>query len=260
MELLRTVKRRTAISETIYVVLNLGLAAAILAVTVITGTMWGGLALIFLSKWRVLAVRPRFWYKHIESNLVDVTVSVSTLTLIYLAGQSAQGGFNAQVIITLFYVLWLLLLKPASRKVYVSMQAGAAIFVGSMAVTSVAYSWWSVLYVFLIWLIGYSSASHVLASRSEKNVKFLSLVWGLVCAELAWLFYHWTIAYELPFMAGLRVPQISFVLIALSFLSEKLYVSQHRHEKIMVNDVLLPIIFVLALVVVIFVGFGAPSQ
>ena len=84
MDLLKTVKRRTFWSEIVYHSLNLGLAAVLLAIAKTIQSPYPALALVILSKWRVIAVRPRFWWANIQANLVDVAVGVGIVGLMYL--------------------------------------------------------------------------------------------------------------------------------------------------------------------------------
>lgn len=61
MEFLKAAKRRTLLSELTYVALNIGLAVAILVVVLVIESPLPAIALVLLSKWRILAVRPRYW-------------------------------------------------------------------------------------------------------------------------------------------------------------------------------------------------------
>ena len=81
MELLKTVKRRTFWSEVAYYVLNIGLAAALLVIVQTIQSPYPALALVILSKWRVIAVRPRFWWANIQANTVDIIVGISVAGL-----------------------------------------------------------------------------------------------------------------------------------------------------------------------------------
>lgn len=248
MEFLRIVRRRSFLSEGIYILLNVALAAAVLIVTLATGTPWLALILVLLSKWRVLAVRPRYWFAHVEANMVDMIVSVGTVMLIYLAGQTANGGgLIVQVGLAVLYAFWLLFLKPRTKVNDIAIQASVAVIVGTMALMSVSYEWPSSIVVILMWLIGYSCARHVLVSHTESDIRLLSLLWAFVFAELGWLAYHWTIAYPLFFAPQLKVPQVTLILTALSFLAERAYHSYVRHETIRRNDIMLPLIFTIVL-------------
>ncbi len=252
MEFLRVVKRRGSfLSESVYILLNIGLALAVLAAVWATGSPWLGLAIVLLSKWRVLAVRPRYWFTHIEVNMVDILVSVSVVLLIFLAGQAESlQGLIVQAILASLYAVWLLVIKPRGNRRAIAIQAGIAIFVGTMALASVSYEWPSSLVVIGMWLIGYTSARHVLASYSDESLRFLSLAWGFVAAEIGWITYHWTIAYTLPSAAGLKLPQVALILLGFSFVAERVYNSYHHHDKIRRNDVLLPVLLLIAVLIV----------
>ena len=67
MDLLKSSKRRAFLSELVYIVLNVGLAVAILAVVLAIESPLPAIALVLLSKWRVLAVRPRYWMANIKA-------------------------------------------------------------------------------------------------------------------------------------------------------------------------------------------------
>lgn len=253
MEFLRAHKRRSLLSETIYILLNVGLAAATVIMIWATGSPWLAIALVLLSKWRVLAVRPRYWFAHVEANMVDIIVSAGLVVLMYQAGQTQVSGRGVvvQLILVAIYAAWLLLLKPRTRREAIAGQAAAAIAVGTMALASVSYEWPSSLVVLIMWLIGYSSARHVLVAYSDKDIRLLSLVWGFVFAELGWLAYHWTIAYPLVFLPGLKLPQVTLLVLGISFLAERAYASHHKHDTVRQSDMLMPLIFTIGLFAVL---------
>lgn len=260
MEFLRVVKRRSLLSEVIYILLNIALAIAVLALVWATGTPWLALLLVFLSKWRVLAVRPRYWFAHIEANMVDLIVSVGVVMLIFLVNQGGtQNAAAVQIVLAILYAAWLLLLKPRAKRSAVAAQAAIAVAVGTMTVASLSYEWPSSLVVLIMWVIGYSTARHVLAAYSEKELRLLSLIWGFVVAELGWLTYHWTIAYSLPFAGGLKLPQVTLLVLGVSFLAERIYSSLHKHETIRLNDIMLPMLLTLGVIFILLTLFSAAS-
>ena len=259
MEFLRAHKRRSLLSETVYILLNLALAVSTLVAILATGTPWLALTLVLLSKWRVFAVRPRYWFVHVESNMVDFIVSISLVVLMYLAGQGATAGLGAQIFLTLVYAAWLLLLKPRTRRSTVALQAGAAVLFGTMALASVSYEWPSSLVVLTMWLIGYSTARHVMVAYSDSDIRLMSLVWGFVAAEIGWLAFHWMIAYNLPLMNGLKLPQMTLLLLGFSFLAERVYYSIHKHQKLRMNDITMPLFLVLGILVVLLILFNSAS-
>jgi len=260
MEFLRVVRRRSVLSETIYILLNIALAVTTFGLVWATGSPWLALALVLLSKWRVLAVRPRYWFAHIEANMVDVIVNVSVVMLLYLANQ--LGGAHAFVVglaITLLYSIWLLLLKPRTKRSIVVAQAGVAIAVGTMTLASISYEWPSFLVVISMWVIGYSAARHVLVAYSDEDIRLLSLIWGFVVAELGWLTYHWTIAYTLPFGGGLKLPQVTLIVLGFSFLAERVYNSYHKHGAIRMGDLMLPLLLTIGIIIILLTAFGSAT-
>ena len=238
MEFLKVARRRSFVSNTIYHGLNVALAVAILVVIQVSGSPLPAFALVFLSKWRILAVRPRYWFANLQANLVDLIVSIGLVMLLYAAG----GNLIVQSIMTLLYIGWLLFMKPRSKRTFMVAQAGVAVFVGVSALYMIAYAWPVVFVVLAMWLIGYASARHVLGAYDETHITFLSLIWGLVFAELGWIAYHWTIAYSLPGFGGVELPQITLIVFALSFVAERFYRSYTKHEKVRMDELLLPML------------------
>jgi len=74
MEFLKLSKRRSLLSELIYIVLNVALAVGLLVIVWAIASPYAAFALVLLSKWRVFAVRPRYWFANLQANMVDVIV------------------------------------------------------------------------------------------------------------------------------------------------------------------------------------------
>lgn len=245
MDFLKTsARRKSLLSEVVYLGLNVALAILLLVIVVSTATPYAAIGLVLLSKWRIFAVRPRYWFAHLQSNAVDVIVGVSIVLLMYSAGtDAAGGGFSTQVFLTAVYALWLLYLKPMSSQKAMSMQAGVAVLVSTMAVSSISYEWWSTAFVVFMWVVGYSSAKHVLSAYKDEDSQLLSLFWGFVFAQMGWVFYHLLIAYDLPFVT-LKLPEFSVILLIISFLAERVYSSYNKHEnKIVIQEIIVPFVF-----------------
>lgn len=211
------------------------------------------LALVLLSKWRILAVRPRFWFKNIQSNLVDIIVGLSIVVLLH----AANGALPLQVVITMFFAAWLLFIKPRSKRTYVAFQAGTATFLGVTALFMVSYEWPGFLVVLLMWLIGYGTARHVLSHYREPEKNFFAMLWAVVMAEIGWLNYHWAFAYSLPGFADLQLSQTALVAVSLGFLADRVYDSYHRNEGVVRwNDVSLPAAFAVSVIFAIMLFFN----
>src|SRR5690606_38634247 len=85
-------------------------------------------ALVLLSKWRVLAVRPRHWMAYVRANAVDITVGISTV--IFMSNTNAMAW---QLVWAAVYAVWLLLVKPGTSLLGISLQASLAQLFGLMA-------------------------------------------------------------------------------------------------------------------------------
>lgn len=260
MEFLRLVRRRSFLSEVIYIGLNVAFAVVVAIALKFTGSIVLAIALVLLSKWRVFAVRSRYWLANIQTNLVDTIVGVSIVGYMYGVVSSTtlsslqQWGLLA--VVTAVYIIWLVLIKPRSARVYMAAQAGMALFMGTSVLYAVSYNWPAAVVVVVMWVIGYAAARHVLSSYDETHLLPLSLVWGTMMAEIGWVAYHWTVGYQLPGIPGAYVPQISIIVLLLGFGAYKIYNSFYHHQKIRTNDVLLPLTFVICVIAVLLLFFN----
>lgn len=258
MEFLKVARRRSLWSEILYILLNLLLVLAVLVTVWVVKSPVSAIALVLLSKWRILAVRPRYWFAHIQSNAVDLIVSIGLVILLY----AANGAWIAQIVIAVLYALWLLLLKPRSKRRLVIAQAGVGLFVGVTSVAIVSADWYLSLVVLAFWVIGYSTARHVaLVYEEQAHVSYLSLLWAFVVAEIGWLTYHWTIAYGVPGIGSIQLPQVSIILLLISFLAERVYSAYMRSGKVQINELILPILLSLSVIFILLIFFnGAPTS
>ncbi|MEO5499367.1 MAG: hypothetical protein ABIR46_02625, partial [Candidatus Saccharimonadales bacterium] len=243
MELIKLAGRRSKLSDIVYILLNVAYAVS-LFILVSPGVDLPYLAftLVLLSKWRVIAVRPRFWFANLQANFVDFLVGISVVTLMILTAASTPW---VAALLSVFFAFWLLVLKPHNAQKWVLLQAAIAQFISLMALFSFAHSFElkplltdsSFLTVVIAWLIGYMAARHALSSFPDEDERsLLSLIWGFIVAELAWLAHHWTIAYSVyGDMAGssdrqLMIPQIAIIVTLLGFITIKWYEAIRKIE------------------------------
>lgn len=252
MDLLKSSKRRSFLSELVYIVLNVALAVAILSVVLAIESPLPAIALVVLSKWRVLAVRPRYWMANIKANLVDIIVSLSFVVLLYAAGDA----FFLQIALTALYIGWLLFVKPRSKRSFVVMQAGTALFLGVTALMTISYDWSTLPVVAGMWLIGYATGRHVLTNYEDPHGSFYSLIWGFVVAEMGWLAYHWTFAYSIPGFGGVKLVQAALIILAVGFMVERAYDSYHKHGTIKSSDLTLPVLLSVSVILILVLFFN----
>lgn len=249
MDLIKSHQRRTKLSEALYVSLNVGLAAALLITALLIQSPWISLLIIVISKWRALAVRPRFWFANLVANMVDIIVGVSVVGLLY----AASGNLWLQLAITLLYIGWLLFIKPRSKRSFVTAQAGVAVFLGITALSIVSYSWDAVFFVAVMWTIGYMSIRHVLGSYDEPQTTLYSMAGGFVFAEFGWISFHWLMAYSLPGFGNIQLSQLALLTTLFCLVAERSYASYHRHGQVRWHDIAPAVLLTIAIMITLFI-------
>lgn len=252
MEFLKSKPRRSHATEAAYAALNVALAIIILLVVLSTQSIWLPLGLVLLSKWRVFAVRPRFWLANILANLVDILVGLSYVVILV----QASGVLWFQIAFTAAYIIWLLVIKPRSKRVFIVAQALIALFLSVNALAMVTYGYDVIFFVLGMWVIGFVTHRHVLMNYSDPLVTYLSLVGGLFMAEIGWLGYHWLFSYGLSAGSGLQVAQLAIIATLIAFLSERVYEVYHRNQTVRAQDIMLPMVFSASLIVVMVLFFN----
>jgi hypothetical protein len=216
IDLLRAKATRTRVSNAIYTGLNLFLPVAVL-ILVRLDPPYLAFALVILSKWRILALRPRFWWVNIKANLADIMVGISAVALIYLASSS----FTIQVVLAVLYGLWLLVLKPRSSSHGVLLQAGVTQVVSLIALFNFSVLLPEPVVLLACWLIGYVAARHVVSNYEERYIELLASVWGLFMVELGWIMFRWTNVYNLGL--PIKIPQIALIMLVIGFCAARMY-------------------------------------
>lgn len=256
MELIKSASRRSRLGEVAHVALNIAYAGLLFGLVVAFATQqqppYLAFLVVLLSKWRVLAVRPRFWFANIQANSVDLLVALSIVTLMWLS----NGSTGVQLLLTVSFALWLVVIKPHAKRSWVIVQAAIMQAISLTALFSFAYLLPASIATAGGWLIGYIAARHALVSfKDEEDRTLLSLAWGLVVAELSWLSYHWTIAYTLS--GELKIPQVAIVVGILGFLAMKVYSSLRENtDRIIFRDIRWPLTFVVLVIVLLMIRFN----
>lgn len=170
-------------------------------------------ALVLLSKWRVLAVRPRHWMAYIRANAVDITVGISIV--IFMSNTNALVW---QLVWAAVYAVWLLLIKPGTSLLGVSFQASLAQIFGLMAL----YLTWggssTAVIVLGTWAVAYVSARHFFSAFDEPHTRFLSDAWAFFAACLAWVLSHWLLFYGVVSQPTLLLTILGYGLGAMYYL------------------------------------------
>jgi len=213
--LIAKIKPASGFSRVAHVGLNILLAVLVFALVRINFVQLA-LALILLSKWRMFVVRPRFWLANIRANAVDIIVGVSLLLFMVHSG----GAQWWQIVWTVVYALWLLVIKPASNTFMVAAQALIGLLFGLTALF-IGLGEEALYYlVALSALICYLSARHFFDSFDEPYAKLLSYLWAYFGGALVWVLGHWLLFYG--FMA-----QPTLLLVALGYALAAVYYLDH---------------------------------
>jgi len=200
------------------------------------------LSLILLSKWRMFAVRPRFWVVNIRANAIDIIIGVSVLAFMV-----STGNELAQAIWAVLWAGWLIAIKPRTDTLWVSLQAliGYAVGLSAMFLT------WDHSPLFVLvggaGLLSFFAAHHFFYSFDEPYTRMLAYFWGYFAAALTWVLGHWLLFYG-------PVAQLTLLLAALSFGLGTLYYLDH-FDKLSLN-VRRQIIFVMVAILLVVLTFS----
>ena len=248
-------KSRNIASSMVHVFLNLLLGIGSVLVTVLSGSPLLGLILVFASKWRIFAVRSRYLWVNIKSNLVDLIVGISIVLLTYYAG---AAFLPVDFILMAFYCAWLIFIKPLSSEAATLAQSLIAVFLGMSAATVMTATLDPTVLVLIAFVIGYAASRHILIQTNDKDFTLTTLVCGLVFAEIAWLCYSWTIVYTFG-DTGIIIPQLAIILTIFAFVYNYTRGAMIKYQDdFRFTHIIGPVIFGAALIAIIVIWFSNP--
>lgn len=175
--------------------------------------------LIFLAKWRMFAVRPRYWIANVVANGIDIIVGVSFI--LFMASTTATWW---QLFWVVLYGGWLIYLKPRYDVLSVSAQAMIGQLLG-LCVLYLKFGDASLAWlVIATWGIAYLAARHFLTSFEESFAPLLAHIWAYFGASLAFILGHWLLFYGSIAQIIIIMATIGYSLAALYYLdaSDKL--------------------------------------
>ncbi len=174
------------------------------------------IALIILSKWRMFAVKPRYWPANIRANAVDLSVGISTVLFMSLTAVASW-----QIVWAILYAGWLLFIKPKSGLFMVTLQAVIGQLLGLVSLFLALGESPTFVLTLGAWSVCYLSARHFLTSFDEEHASLFAHTWGYFAAALTWVLSHWLLFYG-GFLAqpALLLSVIGFSLAALYYLDE----------------------------------------
>jgi hypothetical protein len=177
------------------------------------------IALVLIAKWRIVAVRPRYWLTNLLSNGIDIIVSVAFV--IFMATSSVTWW---QLFWMGLFIGWLVWLKPRSDVLSVAAQA----MLGQLLGLAVIYLKFGDASLFWLmggtWVVTYLAARHYLTSFDEPHSALLAHVWAYFAAGLAFVLGHWLLFYGLVAQIIIILTTIGYGIAALYYMdaTEKL--------------------------------------
>lgn len=248
-------KSRNIASTAVHVFLNILLGLGAVLITVFSGNPVLGIVLVSMSKWRIFAVRKRYLWLNIKSNLVDLIVGLSIVLLSFYAGSSLMP---VHFVLMIIYVLWLLVIKPMSSEKANLVQSLIAVFLGISVAAFLGASSNVIVAVLLSFLVGYSASRHVLVQTNDKNFTLTTLVCGLVFAEVAWMCYSWSIIYTFG-ASGIRIPQVAVILTIFAYVYNYARQAMIKYQDdFRFRNIIGPVLFGAALIGIIVIWFSDP--
>lgn len=197
------------------------------------------LSLVLLSKWRMFAVRPRFWVANIRANAIDIIIGLSVL-----AFMTATSSELVQLAWAALWAGWLIAIKPRADILWVSMQALIGFAIG---LSALFLTWDHAPLLALVTATGllcFFAAHHFFYSFDEPYTRMLAYFWGYFGAALVWVLGHWLLFYGPNAQATLILVAIGSGLGALYYLDhfDKLSLGVRRQIVFVMVAVLLVVL------------------
>lgn len=210
---------------------------------------FSGLALlvVLLSKWRMLAVKLRFWPANFRANSVDIMVSVALWAFVV-----HTDSHMWQLVWTAIHILWLMFIKPSSQTFMVGLQSLIAFLLALSALFLLAPNAHLFYLVVIAGLVCYLAAHHFFDAFEEAHTKMLSWLWAWFGGSVVWVLGHWLLYY-----ANGLVAQPTVLLVAIGYGLAALYYLDHTDRLTSaVRNQFVFLMVAITLIVLIFSDWG----
>lgn len=239
--LLRKLKPTNGISYFLHLALVLVLPAVVFVLVRLNFSVLA-LVVIVLSKWRMFAVRPRFWPANVRANAVDLMVGLSAVLFM-----SHYDSLLVQAFWAALYAIWLTAVKPGTSVSSITVQA----CIGQLTALSALYLTWADGPVFgltlMTGLFCFLAARHFLDAFDEPYAKMLAYTWGYFGAALAWLTSHWMLYYRGIALPTLLLSTLGYGLAVMYYLDHTDRLSRGMRRQF---------IFIMVAIVVVILAFS----
>ncbi|HEU5004912.1 MAG TPA: hypothetical protein VFT49_02370 [Candidatus Saccharimonadales bacterium] len=239
LQLPAKIKPTRGFSHVLHIALN-GLLPVLAYILVKIEFVPLAILLVVLAKWRMFAVRPRYWLANIVANGVDIIVSVSFI--LFMASTSVTWW---QLLWVVLYAGWLVYLKPRYDVLSVSAQAMIGQLLG-LTVLYLKFGDASLIWLILAtWAVTYLAARHYLTSFEEPYSALLAHIWGYFGACVAFILGHWLLFYG-------SIAQIIIIMTTIGYgLAALYYIDANGRLNKVLERQLLGIMFAILLIVLV---------
>ena len=171
-----------------------------------------------VSKWQVLLGGHRLWIINLRDQACDILIGISFIT-----GMAMVASDTAlQLLVASLFMIWLLFVKPLESIGGVGLQALVCQFMGLSLLFLIARDLPQVLVIISSWFISTIAMNHFLSAFQRPERSVISLIWGLLVAELSWLTWRWLITYS--FLDGrIVIPQIAVLVTIMAYTVGSIY-------------------------------------
>lgn len=184
------------------------------------------LVLLIVSKWQILLVAPRAWWRNLRVSGYEMIVSLSALSALVLF----NNDWKIQGTIGVLYWLWLVFLKPKSGEYWVALQASVCQFSGLGILFLLGRTLPEAFVLILAGIIALTAADHFLSVHNDPARGILAGVWALMVVQVSWLLWRWLIVYTL-FDGRVLLPQAPIIISSLAYVIGNIYLA-HSQKKL----------------------------
>lgn len=265
VDFIKSVRKQGLMTDIIHAIFNIAFAGATIFLTIAFETPWPAIVLVLLSKWRVIAVRPRYWWANFLSSLPDLSIGIGIVVMSWYAGQIADGylakGYSlpvpalaVQVILGVLFAVWLVVVKPMHSEKAVAFQALASQFIGLTAIFTLGQFMPLVLAVALSYVVSFATARQVMGLYEEKDQSMVASIWGLLVMELAFVSWHWSVFYQLTPLV--QIPQIALIVMVISVVAYRVYVAWNNDRQVTWEELGMPVVLTIVVTLLVLFGFS----
>ncbi len=215
--------------------------------------------LVLASKWQVFRSHRhgrstsyfgqiKLWARSLRDNLCDLTVGFSFVVLLILT----IGDLPIELGLAALYYIWLIVVKPLNNHAGIALQSAICQFIGLTILFLLGRQLPLLAVIGGAWLVSVISADHLLTAYQEKAHWLLTFSWGLLVAQLSWLFYQWLVVYSF-FNARILIPQAPLVAGLVSYIFGSMYLD-HMQTKLGKRRLFEYVVVIFALLIVLIIG------